>query len=89
LDKGVKIAKSKRGAKSAPINAMTENNTPTNETRPVEKMVTPDDIGKLLHLSGRAVCNHFHSKLLPGYRIGKSIRFRVSEVLEAIRKRSS
>jgi hypothetical protein len=61
---------------------------PPSENNVNEKMVTPAAIGEILNLTGRAVCNHFHSKVLPGYRIGKAIRFRVSEVLEAIEKNS-
>jgi hypothetical protein len=67
---------------------------PTNAILPVasrtleipEALVPADVIGKLLSLTERSVYNHFHSGKIKGYRIGKSIRFRVSEVLACLEK---
>lgn len=54
-----------------------------------EPMVSANEIGKLLRLSGRCVTNHFHEGVLPGYRIGKkSIRFLVSEVLASVERQN-
>jgi hypothetical protein len=50
----------------------------------IEPMVNADAVGAVLGLTGRSVINHYHDKLFPGYRIGKSIRFRISEVLRSL-----
>ncbi len=63
---------------------MSKKTITSNEPGDLERMVAADHIAQMLHLSSRAVTNHFHAGLLPGYRIGKAIRFRVSEVLAAV-----
>lgn len=58
--------------------------TPPGKPASPEPMVPAKTIAAILGITDRSVINHFHADLIPGYRIGKSVRFRISEVLEAI-----
>ena len=58
--------------------------TKTGETP--EALVRAETIGNLLALTERSVYNHYNSGKIPGYRIGKAIRFRVSEVFASLKK---
>jgi hypothetical protein len=63
----------------------------TPETAPApaieaEPLVTADHVAGLIHMHKRTVALHAQRGTLPSYKIGSSIRFRMSEIWEAIKR---
>lgn len=49
-----------------------------------EPMVRAKRVAPIAGVCEKTILNMFHAGVLPGYRLGKSILFRISEVVEAI-----
>lgn len=59
---------------------------PTPSAADCESFETAKTIAKLLSVSQRVVYLWYAKGLIPGYRIGKTVRFLKSEILKAIRE---
>lgn len=62
------------------------NAQPTPSSSDCEIFVTAKTISKLLAVSPRVTYMWYAKGIIPGYRIGKTVRFLKSEILKAIRQ---